>query len=53
MSTFTYPIAIYHLTDNDQGKQTTVFSFLLAENKGKFAVSFFRLQQTNRSLHFR
>jgi hypothetical protein len=42
----------YRLLFADQGKQTSVFHFPLAENKGKFALFVFRLQQTNRSRQF-
>jgi hypothetical protein len=43
-------IVDYHLSFDDQGKQTSVFYFRFAANKGKFAISVCHLQQTNRIL---
>jgi hypothetical protein len=42
----------YLLSFAKKGKQTFIFRFPLAENKRKFAVSVFRLQQTNGSCRF-
>jgi hypothetical protein len=50
MSTFADTANIdYSLSFADQGKQASMFCFLFAENKLKFVVSLFRLQQTNGS----
>jgi hypothetical protein len=40
-------IANNRLLFADQGKQNSIFRLHLQQNKRKFAVSFFRLQQTN------
>jgi hypothetical protein len=44
-------IVDYRLSFADQGKQTSVFRFA-ASNKRKYAVSVFRLQETNGSVPF-
>jgi hypothetical protein len=45
-------IVDYRLSFANQGKQTSVFRFLFVENKRKFAVAVFHLQQTNESCQF-
>ncbi len=45
-------IVAYHLSFAYQGKQTCLFCFRFAENKRKFAISFFLLQQTYRTRYF-
>jgi hypothetical protein len=53
MGTFVETAIVYHcLSFADQGKQTSNFPFPFAVNKRKFAVSLFRLQQTNGSYGF-